>query len=522
MKLLIVDDEELTRAGLIQTIDWNSLGIDELLEAENGEIGLAKALEEKPDIVLCDVRMPKMNGIDMLTKLEESNPNIVAIFMSGYSDKEYLMAAIKLKAINYIEKPIEPQELIQTIQRAIEQCNRLKLQAGINVTHENQLASSLAYYFTMPYTANHEEINKLLTSFSAHYGKNKFKYVTSFIVKLKNVPENPESIPQIFDALHGYLLGMHLHVIYTEKRVYHIVFHIYGELEPGKSTIRMISDKISQLVCGLGEFYISVGKIVCGEKEVYNSYQDAVIKMQNCFFYEIGTIITDDVLAQSKTVNVNEVKSLIEKSNEAIVEQDEPRIARLHNELFSLLNGCGGILPNQIKSLYYELFQAISRERATKQMVTDIALLDTDNIIDIVDNCFSIGQLNQLLVQRTKAYFADVRANSSENPTIRMIREYINMNYGDPSLSVKSISEYANLSVSYACTYFKSETGITLNQYITDYRIKKAKQLLVDPRIKVNEVSAAVGYNDGNYFAKIFRKATGLSPSEYREQVIRS
>jgi len=148
--------------------------------------------------------------------------------------------------------------------------------------------------------------------------------------------------------------------------------------------------------------------------------------------------------------------------------------------------------------------------------------LDTDNIIDIVDNCFSIGQLNQLLVQRTKAYFADVRANSSENPTIRMIREYINMNYGDPSLSVKSISEYANLSVSYACTYFKSETGITLNQYITDYRIKKAKQLLVDPRIKVNEVSTAVGYNDGNYFAKIFRKATGLSPSEYREQVIRS
>ena len=89
MKLLIVDDEELTRTGLISSIDWDSLGITE--------------------IILCDVRMPRMTGIAMLERLEKFLPDSIPIFMSGYSDKEYLKAAIKLKAINYIEKPLHPE-----------------------------------------------------------------------------------------------------------------------------------------------------------------------------------------------------------------------------------------------------------------------------------------------------------------------------------------------------------------------------------------------------------------------------
>ena len=110
MKLLIVDDEELTRTGVISSIDWKAIGIDQILQADDGMNGLAAALEHKPDIILCDVRMPRLDGIQMLERLEASLPDVVPVFMSGYSDKEYLKAAIKLKAINYIEKPLDPQE----------------------------------------------------------------------------------------------------------------------------------------------------------------------------------------------------------------------------------------------------------------------------------------------------------------------------------------------------------------------------------------------------------------------------
>ena len=111
MKLLIVDDEELTRTGVITSLDWASLGIDEVLQADDGVHGLETARRCKPEIILCDVRMPRMDGISMLERLEKFLPDTVPIFMSGYSDKEYLKAAIKLKAVNYIEKPFSISEI---------------------------------------------------------------------------------------------------------------------------------------------------------------------------------------------------------------------------------------------------------------------------------------------------------------------------------------------------------------------------------------------------------------------------
>ena len=111
MKLLIVDDEELTRIGVISSIDWKTLGIHEIYQADDGIHGLEAARLHRPEIILCDVRMPRMDGITMLEQLESVLPDTVPIFMSGYSDKEYLKAAIKLKAVNYIEKPLNPSEI---------------------------------------------------------------------------------------------------------------------------------------------------------------------------------------------------------------------------------------------------------------------------------------------------------------------------------------------------------------------------------------------------------------------------
>ena len=119
MKLLIVDDEELTRTGVIASIDWKSLGIDEVFQADDGVNGLETARIHKPEIILCDVRMPRMDGITMLERVEKFLPDSVPIFMSGYSDKEYLKAAIKLKAVNYIEKPLNPVEIQAAVKEAI-------------------------------------------------------------------------------------------------------------------------------------------------------------------------------------------------------------------------------------------------------------------------------------------------------------------------------------------------------------------------------------------------------------------
>ena len=131
MKVLIVDDEELTREGIRMSIPWENLGITEVYMAEDGEEGLKKALELLPDIILADVRMPRMDGITMAFEIRKSWKQCRFIFVSGYCDKEYLKSAIQLSAVNYIEKPVEPSEIVDALKKSILQLEEEKRRLAI-------------------------------------------------------------------------------------------------------------------------------------------------------------------------------------------------------------------------------------------------------------------------------------------------------------------------------------------------------------------------------------------------------
>ena len=156
MKLLIVDDEELTRSGLFSSIDWPSLGIRTVLQADDGFNGLVLAKKEKPDIILCDVRMPRLTGIQMLEQLEPLLPETVFIFMSGYSDKEYLKAAIRLKAVSYIEKPLDLQEVRETVLEARERCLSRRKSRKNETIQSLETASRLVRQLTLPDALNRQ------------------------------------------------------------------------------------------------------------------------------------------------------------------------------------------------------------------------------------------------------------------------------------------------------------------------------------------------------------------------------
>ena len=144
-----------------------------------------------------------------------------------------------------------------------------------------------------------------------------------------------------------------------------------------------------------------------------------------------------------------------------------------------------------------------------------------ETISEMIEQCFTYEDLHRILLEKTDRFFTELQTAVQENPTILLIKDYISKNYMNETLSVKDISSHVFLSASYVCTYFKNETGLTLNQYLTEYRMEKAKQLLSDPRYKITDISSQVGYSDGNYFGKSFKKYSGLSPSEYREKTLR-
>lgn len=521
MKLLIVDDEQLTREGIISSLDWKALGITEVLEADDGVNGLELARKHHPDIVLCDVRMPRMDGIAMLERIEAAFPDVAAIFMSGYSDKEYLKAAIQLKAINYIEKPIDPKEISEAVMRAVEQCNQLERQRNAEAIHTNLAATQLAFQMTVPYSSCQESIEDLCGQFRQHYGTDKFKSVTTIIVKLEEVPDAPTDLTYVHKQIHDYLKPMHLHVIYSEKRSYHVVYHIYGSIAPTGGTLTMIADRLGSLFGELGKYYIAVGNTVEGISQAYHSYETAVILLQNSYFFEADSVLREDMLESGVYANVAGLQEMVEQYGQCIVQKEEQRALETLQQICDICNHATNLMPNQVKSFYYDMFSELYKTRKNNQLLPDFSIGNHESIMDMVEQCFSFIGLHKLLKEKTKSFFKELAEMKPENATIYMIRDYISNHYANPSLSVKDISEYAKLSASYVCTFFKTGTGVTLNQYITEYRMEKAKQLLADPRYRIADVSLAVGYSDGNYFGKSFKKYTGLSPSEYREKVLK-
>ena len=137
MKLLLVEDEELTRIGVLNYIPWEAIGITDIQTAEDGQEGLLKALSCRPDIVMADVRMPHMDGITMAFEIRKQM-DCCFIFMSGFCDKEYLKSAIVLSAVNYIEKPVEPGEIIQTVKKAVKQVQEEKRRRFLEKEYEGR------------------------------------------------------------------------------------------------------------------------------------------------------------------------------------------------------------------------------------------------------------------------------------------------------------------------------------------------------------------------------------------------
>ncbi|MBS6625479.1 MAG: response regulator [Ruminococcus sp.] len=473
MKLLIVDDEELTRTGVISSIDWQSIGIQEVLQADDGINGIEMARVHRPDIVLCDVRMPRLDGIAMLEQLEEILPDIVPVFMSGYSDKEYLKAAIKLKAVNYIEKPLNPVEIRDAIMEARDLCLEKKRTRQNASIHSMESASRLALLLTQPFAHAKESIDQLIAELSLSISNT--TPFTAIVLKTDTEEELPLSEANaMFLSVREFLKTFHIDCIFAEKRVQYMVYFLFGST-PGAAVRKSIEEFFCNLYSRCTRFCIAAGDTVTGISRAYQSYTSAVISLQSSFFFPTGTFLSP--FYQAPVQN---------------------------------------ILPNQAKDLYYKLFRAL--DNAARQL--KLTLSDTqENLIDTLEKIFSYNEMHQKLVKKTEIFFQTAVSTEEENSTIFLIKDYIGQKYMNETLSVKDISDHVFLSTSYVCTFFKNETGQTLNQYLTEYRMEKAKQLLSDPRYKITDISSRVGYSDGNYFGKSFKKYTGFSPSEYREKM---
>lgn len=520
MKLLIVDDEELTREGLLASIDWDRLGITSVLQSDDGIHALSLAKDEKPDIILCDIRMPRMTGIELIEHLESVLPDTSVIFMSGYSDKEYLKAAIKLNAVNYVEKPLDPKEVEEAVIDAKELRLR-KLRSRKNEQfYTKETSSLLALSLTRPYREQKEDLSKLLSDLDLKITSG--STFTTFIVKLDTPLQASQVSSFVLQNMRCFLERYHLKCFHVTTYAVHHVFHIFSQGTPS----HMVLGEIGQFLAGefgnLGSYFISRGETFAGISGGYSSYASAVLVLQSSYFFEPNTILcTSSDAYESFDTGAGTAGDPCAKYADALSLEDAEACSSYLDSMYARYAQNLHILPNQVKEVYYKMFLALNDARQKAKLSYNAnETIAEHTVLEYLENSFSYQELHLHLCSMTTQFFTDLQNKTPEDSTIFLIKDYIKKNYANDSLSIKEISEHVFLSPSYVCTYFKNQTGTTLNQFLTEFRMETAMQLLSDPRFQIADISSKVGYSNGNYFSKSFKKFTGLSPSQYREKML--
>ena len=504
MKALIVDDEKLTRTGLRTAVDWRSLGVEEIAEAANGEEGISLARQLHPDIILTDVRMPRMDGIAMVERILAFLPEVSVIFMSGYSDKEYLKAAIRFGAVSYVEKPLDPAEIAEAIRQAAAKLAQADLARHGQTLQEKEQEEQLARLLTRPAASLPGEDAVLPAAV------HKDDAFVSLIV------EYPEGSPAAFAAaleqaiahLNAFLPSLHLHEIHTVKDGRYLCFFLCGPRR-SRAEYRQAAASLREALQGTGLFFTVLGETALSIRSAYASYSSAVVLLQQAFFLDDCPVLCPEDIPD---VYPPIVRDLSQEFFEALTTRNrEKAFSCLAKQKDQFRPPCL-LLPAQARDLYYRCFQQLQRAF----QLAHLSPGDSSSPWEVVENAPTLGRLHSSLEEACADYFERLRSPSQENGLVFEIQDFIHSNYPNEALSVKTISEHLHRSAPDIYPLFKAETGKTLNQYITEYRMERARDLLLDPAVRITDVAAKVGYSDVNYFGKLFKKVQGVTPTEYR------
>lgn len=531
IKALLVDDEMYTREGVFTDVPWAELGIDFVEQAINGVDAFAKSQINLPDILITDVRMPQMNGIDLAYKVQECNPNCCIIFMSGYSDKEYLKSAIDLKAVNYIEKPLDMDELIGAIQKA------LVLHQTIT---KNQRVLSVSKPlvkndFAIRITKRTHQSETLIEDLKAIY-PNIHPGDACLSVIFQWVPQDPfQVIPEDFynklplEDIKKYFFSQNIQTMVGQKDTTHVILHLFAthpsalelDFEAFYDWLTLDCQVAGRLGTSEHSLYLSISPLSANIFALHEAYNQAVIQLQRIFYSPLSAIL----LPRPSTAlpYVLEDQSLKQFAN-FISNGQRDDAFYLIRTLSAKMRLHETTLDKTVRDVYFKFLLELvkSKDDAVKvNLEHPLEASEQTSLLSLWDTISRFNYLHQIetfVIAHIESYFEQFDEQVGCHLTCSEILRYIHNHYDDSELSLKNISDFTYLSEPYICVIFKKETGKTVISYIKEYRIEKACELLKNRQLKMNDIASQVGFGDANYFAKTFKKVKGLNPSDYRER----
>jgi two-component system, response regulator YesN len=527
LKILIADDEILERKAVTKIIETSVENVVVIGEASNGRIAIEMAEEHKPDIIFMDIKMPGIDGVQAVKSIKKSHPSIRFIMVSAFNTFEYAKEVMQQGVKEYILKPSRKQDILESLQRVSNEIleERQHRQENINLRESLDRAVSIA---------QKEWVSSLLMNQVQEitfdeWGQLLGVEITSGYIMLFSLQPSEEAERSKGEKQHWYMwlkeaiksvVKKHEIMIgpLTDNQV-PVLFLCKKSTEKihFKTNALIIIEGLKKLVQNTSfekDLRIGVGLPYDHAQELNKSYLEALSAVQQLIEtpnqrYMFGT----KHISASSTLS-SDVHEVEKKLLDAVRQGNVNQVLYHFDTFVNKHRANNDINATQIKKAFEELFILVSRMLRELDITYD-RIPAIDGSLDVM-NLFEAGKSHLLSL----VHHVQIWRNNHAKGMLHKAKEYIEDHYAE-SLTLESVADYVELSPFYFSKLFKERFGLTFIDYLTEIRIKQAKAEMADHGKSLKEICYSIGYKDPNYFSRVFKKHTGLSPTEFRRETVR-
>ncbi|MBB3114504.1 two-component system response regulator YesN [Paenibacillus phyllosphaerae] len=531
MRILIVDDESAVHEQLDSLIPWEKLGWEIAGHAYNGEEAKRLAEASRPHLILTDIRMPLTDGLGFMAWLEHSDVSAKVIVLSGYGEFEYSRSAFKLGAYDYLLKPVQEGELLRALGKAVEQIQKdsrsqaerihekavlgeglvlmqdefLTQIVGSSITDENEIAvQAQRLLLQLPETGYAAAIVRF-TDFEEQIQARYEGDRPAFYYAARNVIREvagPSSL--VFRNLY-HINEFVLFVPMADKQVSALLPKL-GQLQAGLTNgLKM------RAIIGVSGYKTRISKMATAYAEAQQALETLKLAGDQpviCYSGEARGAKREISKAEVLWKDIGLLFDLLIETGSL---RDNDKLIELLEEAFHE-NMLGAMSVSDWKKSVTELMRKLSLYPMNEDM--SLLLGEVKSSVQALHFLHTKESLLRLTGSLIAQNSTEYKAKSGKQ-LIEVIRTYIDEQYR--TVSLDQIAERYYINKNYFCTLFKNIVGVSFLEYVTGLRIEQAKKLLSNSTLRAYEVADAVGYTDQRYFSQVFRKATGVKPTEFRQ-----
>ncbi|MCR4580147.1 MAG: response regulator [Treponema sp.] len=530
--VFVVDDEPIVLEGIRSKIDWEEGGFIFAGEASDGEIALSMLQELKPDILITDIKMPFMDGLELSAAIKKIQPWIKIIILSGHDEFDYAKKAISIGIEDYLLKPFTPQELLDSLNKTAAQIDKERKQLSDISKLKAELKSNevlLKKEFLNNLVHGSADTNTIMQKCS-ELGINLIsRYYKVLISRIESRTGNLQAEEEACSLLNSYSSAINEAVsFFHHSNLLVCIFKGSSQEELDDKAFRA-AETIGHIARKTQDCIVltAMGKRVEHLSQLKISYEDAKNILSVRKNPEENTIISSDDMEENNNIsNSSDTKTgfLELKENDPLVDRlkyaSKNDISAIIEEYMTLIRNNPGQFNVFASYILVDLIFAVSK--LIEKLGGDIKVLNPEilqrSFIDeAVRNEKDFTEKLKAVLTFTLEY-RDSKVTGKYADVILKAKQFIEENYADQNTTLTSVAQAVCLSPNHFSAIFSQECKSTFIEYLTNVRIENAKRLIRDTDMKGYDIAYECGFSDPHYFSYIFKKNTGLSPREYKLQ----